>query len=280
MKMKTLSNINYFKELPFFNASIDKLKIKRLTNINLLDELPFYERLKVTKTDQAFSGYARPYKVEIIERKDPIVQLKASKLSIKNLFSNLINDIKDFKYQITVKVLLKKYKPNGEIEFTPVCFNSLTKLVINHRHKLNKSFQEMLYRIDTWINERSGWTVKSIESQYINISTFKPLVGSSYIDLPVKLSNPRKGLINVKNNDQKCFLWCHVRHINPIEEHPGRIKKTDRRIASNLNYEGIEFPVQEKDFKKIEVQNICINVFCYENELVYPIFISKQTFED
>ena len=120
-----------------------------------------------------------------------------------------------------------------------------------------------------------------MQSQYINISTYKPLVGSSYIDLSIELNNPRKGLINIKNNVQKCFLWCHVRHVNPVKEHSGRIKKTDRRIASNLNYEGIEFPVQEKDFKKIELQyNICINVFGYENELVYPIFISKQTFED
>ena len=157
--MTTLSNINYFKELPFFNVSIDKPNIKRLTDINVLDELSFYERLSVIKTDQAFSGYARSYKVEIVERKDPIVQLKASKLSIKDLFSNLVTEIKGFKYQITLKVLLKKYKPNGEIEFTPVYFNSLTKLVINHRYKLNKSFQEILYRIDAWINERSGWIV-------------------------------------------------------------------------------------------------------------------------
>ena len=54
--------------------------------------------------------------------------------------------MKGFKYQITVKVLLKKHKPNGEIEFVPIYFNSLTKLVINHRCKLNKSFQEILYR--------------------------------------------------------------------------------------------------------------------------------------
>ena len=45
------------------------------------------------------------YKVEIIERKDQIVQLEASKSSIKNLLYNLL---KGFKYQITVKVLLKK----------------------------------------------------------------------------------------------------------------------------------------------------------------------------
>ena len=59
------------------------------------------------------------------------------------------------------------------------------------------------------------------------------------------------------------------------------LKKNDRRLVSNLNYEGIKFPVQEKDFNKIEVQNnICINIFGYENELVYPIFISEQKFED
>ena len=63
--------------------------------------------MSVIKTDQTFSGYARSYKVEIVERKDPIVQLEASKLSIKNLFSNLINETKGFKYQITLKVLLK-----------------------------------------------------------------------------------------------------------------------------------------------------------------------------
>ena len=120
--MTTLSNINYFKELPFVNVSIDKPKIKSLTNINLLDELPFYERLSVIKTDQAFSGYARSYKVEIVERKDPIVQLEASKLSIKNLFSNLINEIKGFKYQITLKVLLKKNKPNGDINRSLLLF--------------------------------------------------------------------------------------------------------------------------------------------------------------
>ena len=46
------------------------------------------------------------YKVEIIEKKDPILQSEASKLSIKNLFNDLLNELKGFKYQITVGVLL------------------------------------------------------------------------------------------------------------------------------------------------------------------------------
>ena len=56
------------------------------------------------------------------------------------------------------------------------------------------------------------------------------LVGSSYIDLPIELKHPRKGLINIKNNNQKCFLWCHVRHINLIKVHPERITRTTEKF--------------------------------------------------
>ena len=213
-------------------------------------------------------------------KKDLIVQLEASKSSIKDLFNDLLNETKGFKYQITVKVLLKKYRSNGEIEFAPVYFNSSTKMIINRRYKSNQSFQETLYGIHVWINRGSGWIIELIESQYINISTDRPLVGSSYVDLPIELKHPRKGLINIKSNDQKCFLWCHVRHINPVNDHPRRIKKIDRDFANNLNYDEIRFPVQEKDFSKIEVQNnICVNVFHYENDLVFPVYISDQTFK-
>ena len=126
------------------------------------------------------------YKVEIIERKDPIVQLEASKLSIKDLFRDLLNETKGFKYQITVKVLLKKYKLNWEIEFAPLYFNSVTvtKTVIDHRSQFENPFPEILYMIDVWINDGSGWNIESIEFQCINISTYRPLSESFYIDLP------------------------------------------------------------------------------------------------
>ena len=83
----------------------------------------------------------------------------------------------------------------------------------------------------------------------------------------------------MKNN--YCFLWCHLRHINPSKDHPRRIKKTDKKIAEKLDCDGIEFLVQEKDFKKIEVKNnTCINVFGNENKLVFPIYVWDQKFED
>ena len=106
--------------------------------------------------------------------------LKASKSSVKDMFNDLLDKTKGFNYQVTVKILLKKYK-GTKIEVSPVYFNSTMKTVINHKFDIDKSLQETLYRTDNWINERSGWIVESIDSQYINISTFRPLSGSSYI---------------------------------------------------------------------------------------------------
>ena len=105
--INNFNKANYFKELSFYNKPIGKPKIKRLRNINLLAELPFYKQLSIIKANQAFKGYAISYKVEIVERKDLILLLEAIKSSIKDLFSDLLNKIKGFKYQITEKVLLK-----------------------------------------------------------------------------------------------------------------------------------------------------------------------------
>ena len=92
----------------------------------MLSELPFYEELNVIKTDQVFKGYAMSYKVELIETKDQLIQLEASKSSNKILFSDLLKETKDFKYQITLKVFFKKYKLIG-IEVPPAYLNSTSK---------------------------------------------------------------------------------------------------------------------------------------------------------
>ena len=120
-----------------------------------------------------------------------------------------------------------------------------------------------MHRIDNWINEGSGWIVESVDGKYVNISFYSPLVESTYIELPNRLKNSMKGLINIKNSDNKCFLWCHIRHLNLVERNSQRITEEDKEIVSKLDYEGINFPVSKKDYCKIEMQSkICINVFC------------------
>ena len=122
----------------------------------------------------------------------------------------------------------------------------------NHKFDLDKSFQDILYRIHNWINESSCWVIESIHSQYFNISTLRPLIGSCHIKLPAELRNPKKGLINIKNNNQKHFSWCHVRHINPVRIHPEKITQKHKELVNNLNYKGIEFPVSKDYFSKVE----------------------------
>ena len=77
----------------------------------------------------------------------------------------------------------------NELRIAPVYFNSTTKTVIKSKYDLDKCFQEILYRIDNWINEGSGWVIESIDPENINISIYSPLSASSHIKLPVKLRN-------------------------------------------------------------------------------------------
>ena len=91
------------------------------------------------------------------------------------------------------------------MKFAPVYFNSTTKTVINLKYDLDKYFHEILYRINNWIKEGSGWVIESVDAEYVNFYIFSPLSASTYIEFPRRLKNLTKDLINIKNNDNKCF---------------------------------------------------------------------------
>ena len=104
------------------------------------------------------------------------------------------------------------------------------------------SRQEILNVIDKWVLEGSGWVIDRIDSHYLNVTLYKLLNVSSYIELPTDLRNTKKRLINIKNEDNECFRWCHIRHLNPQEKNPQRIKKEDKNMINELNYDGTFIP--------------------------------------
>ena len=121
-----------------------------------------------------------------------------------------------------------------------------------------------------------------IRSHFVNIVKYLPLRGNSYIPLPEELQNSKKGLINLKNNDNKCFLWDHVRHLNPRKKDPQRITKEDRESAKGLDYSGITFPVTRNQINRIEKQNkinICIFGYDTKRKAVYPIYPTYPSLE-
>ena len=119
-----------FKILPFFNTYIEKLEVKKLNNVELLKKLPFYDGLNIVKNENEFSSYAQSYKIEFVDKRDVVAQLKLSKISIVELFKDLLIELKGFKYQITMAVLLSKVKNSDSIKYSPVYFNYLTKKII------------------------------------------------------------------------------------------------------------------------------------------------------
>ena len=236
------------------------------------------KRTIISQVEKALKGYTQSFEVELRDEKDPLVQLQKSIKAINHLFKNLLVQTKGFKFVETLHVKFVKHSNDKKI-LKNSFFNSSTDLIINEtdiKLSLQTSQQQILNKIAQWISEGSGWTIQSIENHYINIVNYNPLKGSSYIKLPQEFKN--KGLIN---QDNECFRWCHIRHLNPQGKDPQRIKKIDKTFISQLDYSNIKFPVTVKQINKIEKQNnICINLFGYEEKQKFPIFISKEKSTD
>ena len=240
------------------------------------------KRTIISQVEKALRGHTKSFDIQLRDEKDPLIQSQKSRKAINHLFKNLLIQTKGFKFVETLQVKFVKYSNDKKISKNGY-FNSTTDLIINEtdiKLSLQASQQQILNKIAQWISEGSGWTIQSIENHYINIVNYQPFKGSSYINLPQELKN-NKSLINLQNKDNECFRWCHIRHLNPQEKDPHRIKKMDKAYIDKLNYTGIEFPVTVKQINKIEKQNnICINLFGYEEKQKFPIYISKEKFID
>ena len=258
---------------PYFSPEkIEKFKKK----------LKFLKKAEITKIKNALKNNLANYSFSIMNDSDPSMQLLAIRKILKEKLMRLINEKKGLKFGLTLKVRMKKETEDGVIYREPY-FNSKAKTV-THPDMINnlimEAEEEIRNKIADWLSEGSNWVIELILDHYLNIIGYTPLRGSSYLPLPKELKNSMKGLINLQNEDEKCFLWCHVRKLNPIKRNPQRITLKDEELAKTLDYSGISFPVSYKDYNKIEKQNqININVFGYSS-FIYPIHTSKEKYKD
>ena len=231
-------------------------------------------RTKIMEKRKALKGYTKSYEIAIKNDKDILEQLQNTRLAINRFFEKILNQNRRFKFVETIVVNFENLK-NGEPEEEMVYFNSKAQIIMNIsdiKPNLEMSQGKIMNDVAEWIKEGSVWTTDGVLEHYFNVVNYKPLEGKSYIPLPKELQNSLKGLINLKNADNECFCWCHIRYLIPKEVHPERIKKIDKKMIQELNYQGVDFPVSLKDYNKIEEQNnININVFGYENKQFYPI---------
>ena len=225
---------------------------------------------KIKELNRALKGHAKSYGIELQDNLNPLNYFTKTKELVESHLESLLKDKKGFKFIETLEVTFEKDTTDSKTGkrlsiYKTAFFNGKAKTITKPNDiepELNMSRQEILNVIDKWVSEGSGWVIDRIDSHYINVTTYTPLHGSSYIELSTELRNPKKALINIKNKDDECFRWCHIRHLNPQTEHPERIKKDDKKMVNELNYDGTDFPLSQKHYNKVEKQNnIRINVF-------------------
>ena len=286
----TKSQIKKIRESITQTIKSYRQEFKKSTNKDIIqlrlseksEEAKQKRKIKINEKAKALKGYTKSFEIGIKNNKDPLKQLQSTRKGIKFHIESILKSMKGLKFVENLKVTFKKNSKN-EIITKTAYFNSKPKTIINKTQiteELQSSKHEILNITAQWISEGSGWTIESVDNHYLNIVQYEPMKGSSYIKLPEELRHPKKGLINMKNKDNECFRWCHIRYINPQDKYPQRIKKSDKEYINQLDYSGIEFPVTVKQYNKIEKQNeININVFGYENKQPYPIYISKEKYE-
>ena len=217
----------------------------------------------------ALTGYTKSFEIGIKHNKDPLEQLNITRKAIEHHIASILTSMKGLKFVETLRVTSKK-ESDGNVIYNTAYFNSKPQTIINNTEilkALQTSKQQILNNIAKGAIKGSGWSIESVDNHYLNIVQYQPMKGSSYFKLPNELRNGKKGLINMKNDDNECFRWCHIRHLNPQDKDPQRIKRCDKEYINKLDYTGIEFPVTVKQYYKIENQNeININVFGYENK--------------
>ena len=197
---------------------------------------------------------------------------------------NIMASNRNIKTKLYLNCLMSRSDPLGTI-VKKFKFRSIGYKIITEATDPHEIYNEMVDEIEEEIQkveqaEGSGWVFLEVENLTLHTDIWDPIKGSSYIDLPKELKN-KNAIINMKNEDNdKCFLWCVLRALNPKDKNAERIDKDLKNKENTLNMEGIDYPVSLKDIKRFEKQNldISISVLGYsKDERIYPLRISEFT---
>ena len=231
---------------------------------------PVFERgTHVRKRGTAFRENVVEYEVEIRDPYSVWNQLRLTRSYVGDVLRERFDQLGSINFREILMIRYKKPLEDGVFQESPVSVKNRHLIRLEELEELlDEVMEEVNGKLSKYDVNGSGWVFDTILSHDLHVSKYDPLVGSSYLELPKTLRNSMKGLVNVKNNDDRCFLWCHVRHLRPQERDPNRVKKENRVVASQLNYRGIRFPVEISQVGRVEKQNeISINIFGYENKV-------------
>ena len=275
---------DYIKNIKNYN--LDAKRLRKLTKQLEKKEKKLKKNLQVIFTPVKEASAIRSYTNQYVMRNtnlrlDPLESLTYAKPPIINIF----NSNRNIKTMLYLHVLMKRQQP-GELEprIEKFAFHSKGLKLILEGTDESDIYDEMAEEIMEEINkaemaEGSGWTFVKVEKLVLHTTRWDPINAGSYIELPPELKN-KKAIINMKNQDDKCFLWSVLRGLNPKDKNTERIDNDLKSKEDTLNMQGIQYPVSFRGIDRFESQNpeISITVLGYnKNEKINTLKISKYT---
>ena len=268
----------YIKNLKGYNISADRLK-------KLSKQLERKEKKAKEEKDRiftpileasAFKNYTNQYVIFNGADYNPAEFLVYAKPGILNIF----NSNRNIKTILYLHCLMEK---DGEIS-AEFAFHSKDLKLVLEGIDISELYDEMTDEIEEEIQkvedtEGSGWTFLKVIKLVLHTTKWEPIYGSSYIPLDPYLAN-KKAIINMQNEDDKCFMWCVLRALYPKDKNAERIDKDLKSKQDNINMKGIYYPVNLKAIDRFEHlnPNISISVLGYnKEEKIFPLRISKYT---
>ena len=231
---------------------------------------------KPVKEKSALNNNAVDYVIKGDPSYGPVDFLNVAKFPMVNIMNNNRN----IKVKLEFNVFMERTTPDPDgLKYPPkkFKFHSIGYKIITESTDTVEIYYDMITEILDEIQkveqaEGSGHVFLEVENLTLKTTIWDPIKASSYIDLPPELKN-KKAIVNMKNKDNKCFLWSVLRGLNPKNDHPERINDLKSK-ENTLNMEGIDYPVSLKDIKRFEKQNpdISVSVLGYsKKEKIYPL---------
>ena len=223
----------------------------------------------------SLDGFAQKYIIKPIGGETP------NQFFINNfdIIKEFLKNHKNIKVRFILNVIMGKMEKKDKYKYFEVIsepyFHSETYSNMestNVKNIIVESKEKILESISKYQNNGSGWYFKKIIHLEIHTNEYKPIRGSSYIVLPDWIMR-KKAILNIKNKDNKCFIWCILRYLHPKDKHDYRLADL-RQYENSLNTKGITFPMKVKDINKFERLNPDlpgINVFSIDGNTIYPL---------
>ena len=236
----------------------------------------------IEREKSSLEGFANKYVIQGIPGLEPLDYLDR----INNTLKYFLTHHRNIKFRMLLVCKMEKQTiqqnvgviglEEGKSYFSSGTHNNLKSTDVDELIKISKDSIDAY--IEFYQQAGSGWYFKEVEKLEIHTVEFNPAKGSSYILLPQWISN-KKAIVNIKNKDEKCFLWCILRYLHPKERDEERLTGL-KKYEFSLNTEGITFPMKLKDITKFEKLNPSlpgINVFSVnESKKFYPLRMAER----